>query len=80
MTKTRNSEESSVNIELPCRIISMGKYLPNKVLSSSIEAKHGLPKGWALKFSGVEARHQVPRQPFAQDCRGQVLGVGICQR
>jgi 3-oxoacyl-[acyl-carrier-protein] synthase-3 len=65
MTKIPNSEESSVNIELPCRIISMGKYLPNKVLSSSIEAAHGLPQGWALKYSGVEARHQVTHENVA---------------
>lgn len=37
----------------------MGKYLPNKIDSSELERKHGIPAGWSLKNSGVQSRHQV---------------------
>ena len=43
----------------PLRIVAMGKYLPKKVMSSEIEEKLNIPQGWAMKYSGVESRHQV---------------------
>jgi 3-oxoacyl-[acyl-carrier-protein] synthase-3 len=43
----------------PIRIAGFGKYLPKQVLSCEIENKFGLPTGWSLKYSGVNARHHV---------------------
>ena len=41
------------------KIVAMGKYLPQKVMSSDLETQLGIPSGWALKNSGVESRHHV---------------------
>lgn len=35
----------------------MGKYLPEAVSSEALEKAHGLPAGWAMKYSGVQNRH-----------------------
>jgi len=43
----------------PIKIVSLGKYLPQAVSSEELETKYGLPKGWAMKYSGVENRHMV---------------------
>ncbi|MCE2712332.1 MAG: hypothetical protein LW688_07315 [Cryomorphaceae bacterium] len=43
----------------PLKILSMGKYLPRQVLSVELEERLSIPKGWAVKYSGVEARHHV---------------------
>ena len=40
----------------------MGKYLPKAVSSEEIERRHGLPKGWSQKYSGVESRHIVTNE------------------
>jgi len=65
MRMDQNLEESSGVVDLPCRIISTGKYLPKQVLSSTIESNHGLPEGWSSKFSGVNSRHQVSHENVA---------------
>jgi len=41
------------------KIISMAKYLPQKIESSEIEEKYGIPKGWSEKYSGVKTKHWV---------------------
>lgn len=41
------------------KIASTGQYVPEIVSSDTIENQHGLPKGWALKNSGVQQRHQA---------------------
>jgi 3-oxoacyl-[acyl-carrier-protein] synthase III len=46
----------------PIRIVAMGKYLPKAVPSEEIERKHGLPIGWAQKYSGVENRHVITHE------------------
>ncbi len=43
----------------PIKIAGFGKYLPQQVVSSEIEARHGLPQGWSERYSGVAARHHV---------------------
>ncbi|MFT5156573.1 MAG: 3-oxoacyl-[acyl-carrier-protein] synthase-3 [Bacteroidia bacterium] len=43
----------------------MGKYLPRKIDSSELESKHGIPKGWSLKNSGVQTRHHVTNESGA---------------
>ncbi|OJJ19347.1 hypothetical protein BKI52_21280 [marine bacterium AO1-C] len=43
----------------PIRIVAMGKYLPQAVSSAALEEKYELPKGWAMKYSGVENRHII---------------------
>jgi len=48
-----------MNTEKPIRIIALGKYLPEKIESSAIEEKYGIPLGWSEKNSGVQSRHQV---------------------
>ncbi|MEY3844651.1 MAG: hypothetical protein RL293_1073 [Bacteroidota bacterium] len=51
-----------MNQTKPIRIIAMGKYLPKAVTSEEIERKHGLPIGWAKKYSGVESRHIITNE------------------
>jgi len=41
------------------KIIASGKYLPQAILSSEIETKYNLRKGWSEKYSGVQKRHHV---------------------
>lgn len=41
----------------PIKITALGKYLPQAVSSAELEKKHGLPAGWAIKYSGVSSRH-----------------------
>ena len=57
--------KSTLSISRPCRIVSTGQYLPTPVSSESIEEKHGLPKGWSMKYSGVNVRHQVTHETLA---------------
>lgn len=57
--------KSTLSISRPCRILSTGQYLPTPVSSESIEEKHGLPKGWSMKYSGVNVRHQVTHETLA---------------
>jgi 3-oxoacyl-[acyl-carrier-protein] synthase-3 len=45
--------------EKPIRIISFGKYLPRPIDSGDLEAKHELPQGWSVRYSGVSKRHMV---------------------
>ncbi len=46
----------------PIRIVAMGTYLPKQVTSSEIEERHGIPKGWSEKYSGVVTRHHVTHE------------------
>ena len=46
----------------PIRIVSMGTYLPKEILSSEIEDRYGIPRGWAEKYSGVSSRHHVTHE------------------
>ena len=55
-----------LNVTKPCRIVGSGMHVPKPVDSGSIEAKHGLPAGWALKHSGVQTRHWIQGQTVAQ--------------
>ncbi len=48
-----------MNNAKPIRITSMGKYLPEVLSSADLEKKYGLPNGWSLRYSGVEARHMA---------------------
>ena len=48
-----------MNTEKPIGIIALGKYLPEKVDSNSIEEKYDIPKGWSEEKSGVQSRHQI---------------------
>lgn len=42
----------------PLKIVGMGKYLPNRRVSAKeLEERHRIPKGWIIKYSGVEYRH-----------------------
>ncbi len=43
----------------PIKISAFGSYLPEKVSSSDLEMKYGLPLGWSEKYSGVKSRHHV---------------------
>lgn len=43
----------------PIKIIGLGSYLPQQVLSEEIENKYGIPSGWSEKYSGVKSRHHV---------------------
>ena len=45
--------------EKSVKIVGLGKYLPQKVLSEEIENKYGIPLGWSEKYSGVKSRHHV---------------------
>lgn len=48
------------------KIVSMGKYLPARIVKSSeIEEKMGLEPGWALARSGVAERHFVTDETCA---------------
>ena len=46
----------------PIRIVSMGTYLPKKIMSSEIEDRYGIPRGWSEKYSGVSSRHHVTHE------------------
>ena len=48
-----------MKVTRPLKVVSMGKYLPKKVMSSDLEKELGIPAGWALKNSGVGSRHKV---------------------
>jgi len=48
-----------MSFEKPVSILAMGKYLPQKVDSSTIERNYDIPDSWAEKNSGVRSRHQV---------------------
>lgn len=43
----------------------MAKYLPQKIESSEIEEKFGIPKGWSEKYSGVKSKHWVTHETNA---------------
>lgn len=43
----------------------MAKYLPQKIESSEIEEKYGIPKGWSEKYSGVKSKHWVTHETNA---------------
>ena len=40
--------------------------MPAAVNSDVIEERHGLPKGWSLKYSGVSVRHHVTTETVAE--------------
>lgn len=46
----------------PIRIVSMGTYLPKKIMSSEIEDRYNIPRGWSEKYSGVSSRHHVTHE------------------
>ena len=48
-----------MSIKKCIKIEGMGRYLPQQVLSSELEEKHGIPLGWSEKYSGVKKRHHV---------------------
>jgi 3-oxoacyl-[acyl-carrier-protein] synthase-3 len=48
-----------MNTGKPIAIIALGKYLPEKVDSNSLEEKYDIPKGWSEEKSGVQSRHQI---------------------
>ncbi|HLP13812.1 MAG TPA: 3-oxoacyl-[acyl-carrier-protein] synthase III C-terminal domain-containing protein [Flavobacteriales bacterium] len=43
----------------PVKIVSTGRYLPQKVHSSEVEKKLGIPQGWTNKYVGVDERYHV---------------------
>lgn len=49
----------------PVKILSMGSYLPKKIMSSEIEDNYGIPRGWSEKYSGVISRHHVTHETNA---------------
>lgn len=57
------------------RIAGIGRYLPRRrVASAEIEARAGLPEGWALAHSGVANRHWVD-----DDERASVMGAAAAR-
>jgi 3-oxoacyl-[acyl-carrier-protein] synthase-3 len=55
-----------MNISRHLKIRASGKYLPDKcILSSELEEKLGLPRGWSLKYSGVRERRHVEEESNA---------------
>ena len=50
----------------PIKILSSGKYVPQRVPSEAIELKYGLPLGWSEKYSGVSSRHHVNTESNAE--------------
>ena len=43
----------------PIKILAMANYLPVKLSSTKLEEMMGIPKGWSIKYSGVENRHRA---------------------
>ena len=39
------------------KIVSMSKYLPQKIESKKLEEEFGIPLGWSEKYSGVKTKH-----------------------
>jgi 3-oxoacyl-[acyl-carrier-protein] synthase-3 len=49
-----------MHINLPLKIIGLGRYLPSRIVSSSdLEALYDLPTGWVERRNGVRERRQV---------------------
>jgi 3-oxoacyl-[acyl-carrier-protein] synthase-3 len=49
------------------KIIGIGKYLPNKIVTAEdIDKKLGLDEGWTFKKSGVAIRHFVDKETSSQ--------------
>ncbi len=47
-------------INLPLKIIGLGRYLPSKIISSNeLEIRYGLPSGWVERRNGVRERRWV---------------------
>lgn len=44
------------------KIEGTGVYLPKAITSEVLESKHGLPKGWSERYSGVQSRHHVTHE------------------
>lgn len=43
----------------PVKITGLGSYLPAQLPSAELESSLGLPAGWSVRHSGVEARHRA---------------------
>lgn len=41
---------------IPCKLVGVGAYVPSRVTSEDLEQRHGIPAGWARRYSGVESR------------------------
>ena len=44
------------------KIEGTGVYLPKAIKSEELESKHGIPKGWSERYSGVKSRHHVTHE------------------
>jgi len=47
------------------KIVSMSKYLPQKIESKELEEEFGIPLGWSEKYSGVKSKHWVTHETNA---------------
>lgn len=47
------------------KIVSMSKYLPQKIESKKLEEEFGIPLGWSEKYSGVKTKHWVTHETNA---------------
>lgn len=62
-------------LDWPVRIAGIGRYLPrHRVASADVEARAGLPAGWALEHSGVAFRHWA-----GADERASVMGAAAAR-
>lgn len=60
------------------RVAGVGRYLPRRrVPSAEVEARAGLPQGWALAHSGVAFRHWADRDERAS-CMGAAAAREAC--
>ena len=49
-----------MEVNLPLRIIGLGRYLPERIVpSSELEKLCGLPAGWVVRRNGVRERRWV---------------------
>lgn len=44
---------------IPCKLVGVGACVPPRVSSEEIEQRHGIPAGWAERYSGVLSRGQA---------------------
>lgn len=63
------------------RIAGLGRYLPQRrVASAEIEARAGLPDGWALQYSGVAFRHWAEPERERASWMGAQAAHEACER
>ncbi len=77
-TKSSAMSRSSLDLGWRVRVVGIGRYLPSRrVASAEIEARAGLPEGWALAHSGVAFRHWADRGERAS-CMGAAAARAAC--